>query len=202
MSKPVIVIGAGGHALACLDLIRPEMGLDIQGLLDDTHKIGEIVHGYPVLGPVSSIASVHPEVEYVFGIGKVGRNPERLSVLHELRRLRRKLVTLVSESANVSSSAALSAGAVIFPGTVIGAKVSIDIGAVINSGAVVEHQSSIGVGSHISTQAAVNGSCRIGDDCLVGSGAVVFPGVHVPDGFLLPAGEVLRRSPGSEVQPQ
>ena len=198
----MIVIGAGGHALACLDLIRPEMGLDVQGLLDDSRQIGEVVHGYPVLGPVSSIGSNHREVEYVFGIGKVGRNPERLSVLKELRRLGRKLVTLVSEHATVSSSAELSQGVVIFPGSVIGARVSLEFGAVVNSGAVVEHQSSIGFGSHISTQAAVNGSCRIGEDCLVGSGAVVFPGIHVPDAFLLPAGEVLRRSPRFKAQPE
>ena len=51
MSNPtILLIGAGGHARACIDVIEQEGRFNIAGLVGLPHEVGSRVLGYPVLG--------------------------------------------------------------------------------------------------------------------------------------------------------
>ena len=47
---PILVIGAGGHAKACIDVIEATGKYEIIGLTGKVDEVGTSVLGYPVIG--------------------------------------------------------------------------------------------------------------------------------------------------------
>ena len=51
MTKPeIILIGAGGHALSCIDVIEQEDKFKIAGLIGKKEELGRKVCGYNIIG--------------------------------------------------------------------------------------------------------------------------------------------------------
>ena len=58
MKKKIIILGAGGHAKSCIDIIEAENKYKIIGLLDQNKKKGFKVSKYSVLGSDSYLKEV------------------------------------------------------------------------------------------------------------------------------------------------
>ena len=71
--KPVILIGAGGHAKVLLDILL-DTGVPVLGFLDNDASLQKKkIFGLPVLGTDEEIARCSPEeINLVNGIGSVG----------------------------------------------------------------------------------------------------------------------------------
>ena len=47
--KEIIIIGGGGHAKACIDILEETNVYNIKGIIDIKEKIGEYILGYQII---------------------------------------------------------------------------------------------------------------------------------------------------------
>lgn len=188
------MLGAGGHAKACLEILRDQISIENVVVLSDDYADKPTFAGIRVHGPISSFIRYVDSHEFILGVGKIGASTYRASLAEEVKKNGGHFRTLISERAFLAASASVAEGVTIMPGVIVGADASLNQFALLNSGSIVEHDSSIGANSHISTGAIINGGCSIGNNVFVGSGATIFHQCVLADDVVIPAGSTVRHS--------
>ena len=182
MKPSILIFGAGGHAVSCIDVIEAENKFNIAGLVikdDDCLRAENI---YPVVGTEKNLDSLKAITEYAFiGIGQIKDPSSRTNLYQHLKRSHFRLPTIISPNAYVSKHAVLGDGVIVMHGAIVNAGVHIGSNCIINSRALIEHGCLIGDNCHISTGAIINGEVKIGDETFVGSGAVIKQGLSISD---------------------
>lgn len=183
-SKPsIFILGGGGHAKMCLDILAQTAEYQVVGILDRGLEIGSQVLGIPVLGPDSdeNLARLYQQGVRlaINGIGAAGSHPFRSKVYQRLRQAGFNLPNLVHPSATIEPSAVLGVGNQIMAGAVIGSSAQIGNNCIINSNAVVSHDSHLADNVHIAPGALLAGNVQIGADTLVGMGVTLFLGLKI-----------------------
>lgn len=191
MDKPVIIIGAGGHARVLYDCLQL-LGVEVLGALDKCPSPVDRTGSIPIIGDDSAICTYSSDaVELVNGLGSVGDTSQRVGIYDKFKKLGYSFRTLVHPAATVAKNCELSEGVQVMAGAVIntGTKVSAD--AIINTGARVDHDCFIGTHTHIAPGCTVSGNVNIGNGVHVGVGATVIQGVVIGDNALVGAGAVV-----------
>jgi sugar O-acyltransferase (sialic acid O-acetyltransferase NeuD family) len=179
-----VLVGAGGHAKALVEVVRASGGTISRYVdrkeaawLDAPHTASD-----DVVDPA--------EGSVLLGIGGVTPDEleRRLALFDRYVARGFRSEPVRHPAAWVSTSAELAAGVVVLAGAVVQPHARIGRGAIINSGAIVEHDSVVGDGSHVAPGAIVLGACRIGRCCMIGAGSVILPEVEVADRSLVAAG--------------
>ena len=186
--KPIVGLGAGGHATSLLEAIRSAGEYEVVALVvDGTPSVTELL-GVPV-------GSGFPDrVEHAFvGIGGVREREARRRAFERLDAMGYALPPIVHASAVVSPWAALGRGAQVLAGAIVNAAATLGAGAIVNTGAIVEHDCSVGASAHLGPRAVIGGNVVVGDAAHVGMGAVVVEGVTVGAGAFIAAGAVVTR---------
>lgn len=199
MSKTsLLLIGAGGHARSCIDVIEQEGRFSIAGLIGLPREVGSSVLGYPVLGTDETLPAMLGEYPVMFiSIGQIDTPEPRLRIFSLLQQRRCELPVLVSPLAYVSRHATLGAGTIVMHGAVVNAGASIGRNCIINSQALVEHDVTISDHCHIATAAVINGGVRIGEGTFVGSNSTVRQGVELGERCVIGMAQGLRANCGA-----
>jgi len=192
VTKPVIVLGGGGHAKVVVDALRLS-GIDIVGIADKNSKVGEsIFSDLPVLGGDESVLNYsREEVELVNGLGSFPGYNLRTELFHFFSEKGYRYQTVVHPAAIVSDGVLLQqgvqvmAGAVIQPGAVVG------LNSIINSRASVDHDCVIGNSCHVAPGAILSGNVTLGDSVHIGTGAVVIQSIDIENKVVVGAGAVV-----------
>jgi sugar O-acyltransferase (sialic acid O-acetyltransferase NeuD family) len=193
MSDSVLILGAGGHAISCIDVIERQAAYAIVGLVDSHAQAITDVLGYPVLGSDDELPLLIHRASHAFvGVGQIRSAATRQRLYELLLRLGMPLATVVAPSAEVSRHSRLGAGTIVGHGAIVHALASVGENSIINSRALVEHDARIGCHCHIATGAIVNGGAEVGDGSFVGSGAVLREGVKLGKGCFIGAGSLVR----------
>jgi UDP-perosamine 4-acetyltransferase len=188
MTDSIVVVGAGGHAKVCVELLRsmnqkvaycvagmdsPGSCLDIRVLKgdDNMHRLRE--EGY-------SAAFI-----------AIGANQLRMRLASHAVGLGYQLVNAISPHAVISRSAQLGSGIAIMAGVVINAEARIDNLAIINTGATIDHDCVIGRAVHIAPRCGLAGNVTVGDKSLLGVGCSVIPGISIGEDVTVGAGAVV-----------
>ncbi len=191
-SAQILLVGAGGHALACIDVIEADGRFTVSGLVGMAAEVGSRVLGHPVLGTdneLSELVRSHPCA--LVAVGQI-RTPEpRIRLFARLLELGCELPAIVSSRAHVSRHATLGAGTIVMHGAVVNANASVGRNCIINSQALVEHDAVIADHCHIATAAVINGGVQVGAGTFVGSNATVREGVRIGERCLIGMGELL-----------
>ena len=192
-SRSILLIGAGGHAAACIDVIEAEGRFTIMGLVGSEPEVGDRVLGYQVLGTDAHLPELLARgAAALVAVGHI-RTPEpRIRLFETLQRLRCELPSIVSPLAYVSRHATLGAGTIVLHGGIVNAGAAVGVNCIINSAALVEHDAEIGDHCHISTAAVINGGARIGSGTFVGSNATVRENVSVGERCVIGMSEQVR----------
>jgi sugar O-acyltransferase (sialic acid O-acetyltransferase NeuD family) len=178
--QTILLLGAGGHARACIDVIELEGRFAIAGLVGMAEEIGTSVLGYPVLGADSDIPDLL--VQHSFGVVSIGqiKTPElRIRLYEQIVRGGQCPSAIVSPRSYVSPHARVGSGTVILHGAVINAGAVIGQNCIVNSQSLVEHDAVIGDHCHIATGARVNSGVRIGNGSFIGSGCTIRQGLVI-----------------------
>jgi UDP-perosamine 4-acetyltransferase len=196
LSADVVVVGSGGHALVCIDVLRAA-GRRVVGCVHVEGRQVEV--DVPVLGTVEHLGEIVTDDTAVFVA--VMENRARQMLTSEVTSLGARLVTAISPHAVVSPSARIGAGALLLPGTVVAAKATIGDGAIVNANAAVDHEGSIGAFAHVAPGASLAGYVTVGDGALIGVGASVTPGRTIGAWSTVGAGSAVVRDvpPGATV---
>jgi sugar O-acyltransferase (sialic acid O-acetyltransferase NeuD family) len=172
--QDILVIGAGGHAEACIELIESTGNYRIIGLVGKRSDLKNQVLGYEVKFAEEDLDDLsNKNIAICIGIGQIESPEPRKTLFYRLKEKNFSIPTIISPAAYVSRHSEIGEGNQIFPHAMINVSSRIGANCIINTKALVEHDSSIGSHCHISTGAILNGSVHVGDETFIGSNATV-----------------------------
>lgn len=193
MSKPLILVGGGGHCKSVIEAAE-SVGMAIRGILDLPTEVGKEILGYPIIGTDDDIPQYVEDCDFIVTLGFI-KNPALRNKLHtRIEEAGGTLATVVASTAHVSRHATVCAGTVVLHGAIVNAGAHIGKGCIINTLANIEHDAQVGDYCHISTGAMVNGDCRVGENTFLGSRSVMANGVSIPANSVFAAGCLVRKT--------
>ncbi len=168
--KNLILIGAGGHARSCIDVIEQEGKYKILGLIDLPQKIGEKILNYEIIDCDDNLAKyINSENYFLITIGQIKSAQKRIEIFNKLKSLNANIATVISPLSYVSKYAEIGFGTIVMHHALINVLAKIGENCIINSKALVEHDAIVESHCHISTGAIVNGETKIGEKTFMGS---------------------------------
>lgn len=193
-AKPVIVLGAGGHARVLRSLLSIQHR-EVLAVLDDNAAIhGKQIDdsGLTVLGGMDQVAQYAPDdVELVNGIGCAKRPTARQAVYEAMTAQGYTFATLRHDQCIIANEAAIDPSAQVLARAVVQACAQVHANAIINTGAIIEHDTTIGQHTHIAPGATICGGVTVGNGCHIGAGATIIPGLTIGEGVIIGAGAVV-----------
>lgn len=193
--KELVLVGGGGHARACLDVIEAT-GLYLPvGVLDLPGKVDDGVLGVPVVGTDEEIpAWVARGSSFLVSVGQIKSPEARINLFQQLVELRADLPAIFAPTARISPHTTIGRGTIVMHLALVGPATKVGENCIINSRALIEHDTLIGDHCHISTGALVNGGCVVGEGSFIGSGAVLKQGARIGRRVVVGMGAVVRRN--------
>lgn len=191
-TKPVILIGSGGHASVLLDILL-QQGVEILAVSSNDDVIERsIFNGITHIKGNDAIYQYSPkDVMLVNGIGSMPNNQVRSNIHQTFTEQGYEFFTVVAQDAFVSSYASLSQGCQVLSKAVIQAGVSIGEASIINTKASVDHDCQLGFNTHVAPGATLSGQVIAGDRVHIGTGANVIQCVEIGDDCVVGAGATL-----------
>lgn len=177
MTKPLLVLGCGGHGRVVAD-VATDCGHGNIAFLDDDEKLSG-AHGGTVLGPMSMLEDLVGH--WPRAIAAIGDGTERLKLLRRLNDIGFETSAIIHPSAIISRNAQIGQGVFVGPGAVINVGARIGDGAIVNTGARIDHDCMIGAGSHIAPGTTLSGGVTVGERTWLGTGCAVRQGVTIGD---------------------
>lgn len=191
--KPLVVIGAGGHANETVGLVREAQTRgshewDLLGVLADVAPDQQRLTslGVPWLGPISNLTDIHADFTVAMGSG-----PDRGRLQELWQGAGLTAATLVHWSAVIGWDVGMGPGCYIGAQTAATAHVRLGAGVQVNANCTISHDVVVGdfatlspgvrltggvtveAGATVYTNATVLPKVRIGRDAVVAAGAVV-----------------------------
>lgn len=186
----ILLLGAGGHARACIDVIEQEARFVVAGLVGLPEEIGTRVLGYPVLGCDADLpALVDGTATALIAVGQIKTPEPRMRLFVLLEQSGCALPVVASPRAYVSPHATVGPGTIIMHGAVVNAGAVVGRNCIINSHSLVEHDVVIADHCHIATAAAINSGVRIGARTFIGSGSSVRQCVSIGERCVIGMGQ-------------
>ncbi|WGM46463.1 Putative acetyltransferase EpsM [Brevundimonas sp. NIBR10] len=183
-SRPITLIGAGGHARVAAACAR-RARLVIGTVLDtDPDRIGQVVGGVEVTAD-------DQRVDSLFHLA-IGSNRTRRDLA--FARPGADWATITDPDASLADDVICDVGILIGMGARVQAGARLGRHVIVNTGTIVEHDCVIGDFAHIAPGAVLTGAVQVGEGVLVGAGAVVLPGLTVGAWAVVGAGAVVTRS--------
>lgn len=180
LKEKIIIVGAGGHAQSCIEVIEAQGKFKIMGLIGTEIELGREISGYQVIGTDKNLPSLASKIRNaIIGIGQLESSHLRKKLYLSLNESGFNLPAIISPKAHVSKSALVGSGTIVMHHALLNAGVRVGENCIINSKANIEHNSIIESHSHISTGATVNGGCSIGSGTFIGSGSVIKQGCTI-----------------------
>ena len=193
MNKPkLLLIGSGGHANSCVDVIEQEGKFEIAGLVGNSNQVGTRLLGYEVVGSDTDLESLFAEFEFaIVTIGHIESAKSRIQLFNKIKSIGFKVPTIKSKSAYVSDHASIGDGTIVMHDVIINSGAEIGKNCIINTRSLIEHNVKVSDHCHISTGAVVNGGVQIGSGTFIGSRSVIRDNLLIGDECLVGMGTIL-----------
>jgi sugar O-acyltransferase (sialic acid O-acetyltransferase NeuD family) len=194
MNKPgLILIGAGGHARSCIDVIEQQGQYQIAGLIGLPEKQQTQQLGYAVIGSDDALNELAKLYQYAFiTVGQIQTAEHRMRLYQQAAQCGFQLPVIIASTAHVSRHAAIGAGSIVMHGAIVNAGAQVGSNCIINTRALIEHDTNVDDHCHISTGAVLNGDVTVGAGSFIGSGCVIKEGVAIGKGCLVGMGLTVR----------
>ncbi len=192
--QKLILIGAGGHAKSCLDIVNSISKYKILGFIDN-HKKGTF-ENYKIIGSDTSLKSIKDKnkINIAITLGQIKDYKKRKNIFEKVKKMGFKLPAIISKYAIVSKKSKIGEGSMIFNNALVNRGASIGFNSIINSFALIEHDVIIGDNTHISTRATINGNVEIGSNTFIGSGTVIKEGVSIGNNCVIGMGSLIKNN--------
>lgn len=195
--REIMILGTGGTSRDILDIIydinkfyNKEI-YQVSGFLeDDQPKWGKEINGIRVQGPLIS-ANKYKNTFFVNGIGSPTSFLDKEKIITKSGICLDRFITLIHPSANISKSAQIGSGSVIFPNVVVGHNVKIGKHVVILPNTVISHDGFIGDYVCIAGCVYISGAVSVGSSCYIGANASIKESLSIGEGSLIGIGSVV-----------
>jgi len=191
----IIIIGSGGHARSCIDVIECSGLFRIAGLVEKNNNNRKNNSGYSIIGSDNDLPKLRLKYKYALvAVGQIKSPKTRLRLFNMLLNLKYTLPVIISPKAYVSKNSNISSGSIIMHDVIINSNASVGRNCIINSKALIEHDAFIGNNCHIATGAIINGKVRIDDNTFIGSGVITKQSIQIGNNCVIGAGSVLKEN--------
>ena len=191
----IILIGAGGHALSCIDVIEQENKYNIHGLVGLKDEVGKKISGYDVIATQDELVDLSKDFRYAFiAIGQIKNVKLRIDLYESVLNTGFKIPSIISPQSFISRTVQIGEGTIIMNGVILNSGVRIGNNCIINSKALIEHGTQVADNCHISTGAILNGDCIVESKSFVGSGAIVKHGITIKTGSFVNMGKIITKN--------
>lgn len=192
---PIIIIGAGGHATVCVELVL-QLKKPILGFIA---PIESTLKNYPsiaYLGNDATITRYSPqEVKLVNGVGSISpqKNGKRQRIFDNFKEQGYSFETLIHPCAIVASTVQLGEGTQVMANAVIQPNTMVAENVIINTSASIDHDCQLGANVHVAPGVTISGNVIVGNNAHIGVGATVIQGIHIGDNAFICAGVTVMR---------
>lgn len=189
LDKNVILIGYSGHGYVVSD-VAIENGFNIIGyaekafLKNNPYDLKYL--GYEMTSDF--FMNQDDKTQYLLGLGD---NYNREKLFNHIMNLNKKVITLISSSANISNSAKIASGVFINKNVNINAFATVGKNVILNTACIIEHECEIANSAHIGPGAVIAGKVTIGERSFVGANAFIKQGVNIGKDVIIGAGSVV-----------
>jgi len=190
-SKPVVIIGNGGHARVLIDILTMQQR-EIIGYTAPNEEHNP--YNIPYLGGDDEILKYNQDsIELVNAIGSVSTTRLRTNIFNNFKSKGYNFATVIHPSAIISHKVVLGEGVQIMAGAVIQSFVRIDDNTIINTSASVDHDCYIGQHCHIAPGCVLSGGILIGEETHIGTGTKIIQNVTIGKNVIVGAGSLVLR---------
>lgn len=193
MSKPLVLVGGGGHCKSVIE-VAESAGYSILGVLDMPEEVGKDILSTKVIGTDDDIPAYVDKAEFVITVGFIKNPAIRIKLYNKVKEAGGKLATIVASTAYVSKYAEIGEGTVVMHNAFVNAGAKVGCNVILNTFTNIEHDAEIGDQCHISTGTMVNGECKVGERCFIGSQSVLANCITIGDDVIIGAGSFVRKS--------
>ena len=191
--KPVIILGAGGHAKVIADALL-QSGHKILGFVIPDKKQETSFYGFSVLSD-DDIDTFQPDsVVLANGIGALPYQGKRRALAARMRDQGYTFTTIIHPSAVVASDVELAEGVQVMAGSVIQSGTKIGIDSIINTGVLLDHDCKIAERCHLAPGVVCSGGVNIGEGTHVGTGVLVIQNISIGKNSVVAAGSVIYKN--------
>lgn len=191
MKKQILLIGAGGHCKAVIDVIESEDKYIIAGIIDKKELIGQDMLGYKVIGCDDDLEKLFEKHKYALvTVGQIRSNALRVKLFSKIKEIGYNLPVIVSPLAYVSKHSTIGDGTIVMHQALVNANVKIGANCIINTKALIEHDCIVEDNCHISTASVLNGNVLVKEGTFFGSNSTSKESIEV-NGFIK-AGDFVR----------
>jgi len=190
-SQDIVIVGIGGHAGMCIDILKQSNEFNIVGFIDD-NLTQDDKYGLKYLGRLDDIEFLTKKGlrNAVLGIGFLGNLKKREKVYDYLTQFV-NIPTIIHNKAIIEPTAKIHNGCQIMAGAIIGSNVLIGQNCIVNSGAIVSHDSIVSDNSHLTPGATLAGHVRVGKRVTVGMCSTIYIGLSVSDDTVITNGKTV-----------
>jgi sugar O-acyltransferase (sialic acid O-acetyltransferase NeuD family) len=192
LSKPLLILGAGGHASVLVDILL-QQNRDILGVVSP-----QVVSESKVFDRIEIFHNDDDVLQFdksliklVNGIGSMPNTQLRSIIYNKFKVLGYEFETVIADNSIISKYANLDEGVQVFSGAIIQTDATIGANSIINSGAIIEHGCIIGSNNHIAPGATLSGQVHTKEFVHVGTGASVIQEINVAKNVVIGAGAII-----------
>lgn len=187
--KKLIFFGAGGHAIACRDILKQKKEYDLKAVFDpNQNKLKDLLF----FKKKSEIKKFKFKYAHI-AIGSIKNLRLREKLFSEGKKMKFIFPIIKSKFSIISKYSILEEGTIIFNNVIIMGESKIGKNCIINNNSLIDHNSHIGDHSHISTGVIINGNCHIGKNCFIGTGSILLNNVKLKDNTFIKAGTLVKK---------
>ncbi|MCC5921161.1 MAG: acetyltransferase [Cyclobacteriaceae bacterium] len=192
----LIIVGAGGFAVECLDILLLNGYSNKIYFYDDFSKNidNHLYNIYPIIKSETELDELIKKKKishFTIGLGGT-KNRKKLFNLFINKNL--TPYTIISKLNFLGHfNLNMAAGSVIVHGANISSNITLGKGLLINGNSTIGHDVVIGDYCEISPGAAILGNCQIGELSSIGSNATILPGIKIGKNCVIGAGAVVTK---------
>jgi sugar O-acyltransferase (sialic acid O-acetyltransferase NeuD family) len=189
----IILVGAGGHARSCMDVIEHTELYKIVGLVEKHRTSADENLGYPIIGTDDDLKHLRRDYEFALvTVGQIKSAETRVRLFNLLKDLKFKLPVIISPRSHVSRHCKVGDGTIIMHDAIVNANSEIGRNSIINNKVLIEHDVIVGNHCHIATGAILNGEVTVGNKSFIGSGAVTKQSISIGSRCVIGAGSLIK----------
>ena len=195
--KKICIIGSGGHATSCVDLIESTKKFEIIGIIakkNDVRIGSKFLNKYQIIDNGNDFKKIFKVCKNIaIGISFYKDLSLRNKIFKDLKKIGFNLPVICSPKSYISLGVKIDEGTQIFHGVTINKNVSIDKNCIINSHALIEHDVIINQNTQISTGVIINGGCNIKENSFIGSGSIIRENITIKKNSFIKMGTIIKK---------
>jgi sugar O-acyltransferase (sialic acid O-acetyltransferase NeuD family) len=190
-NKPIIILGAGGHAKVIAEVLRLS-NVKIHGFVTPDLEAGTEFFGATILGDDAVIFNYSAdEIQLANGVGALPGQFLRWALASAMRKKGYRFTTIVHQSTVVATDVVLEEGVQLMAGVVIQPGTTVGRDTIINTGTIIDHDCCIAENCHLAPGVVSSGGVEIGKNVHVGTGVKIIQGVNIGEASMIAAGSTI-----------